>query len=84
MNKLESRLANQSDSDSLFANEACDMNFYASQSTYVTGIVSRITFCPVKWVTAVSKLFNFWHLKFILWYTLSHEIITTDQPLTYN
>ena len=27
MNKLKSRLANQSDSDSLIANEAYDMNF---------------------------------------------------------
>lgn len=62
MNKLESRLANQSDSDSLIANEAYDMNFTLLK---VTGMVSRITFCPMKWVTPVSKLVNFWHLKFI-------------------
>ena len=81
MNKLESRLANQSDSDSLIANEAYDMTFTLLK---VTGIVSQITFCPMKWVTPVSKLVNFWHLKFILWYTLTQEILTTDQPLTYN
>ena len=62
MNKLESRLANQSDSDSLIVNEAYDMNFTHLK---VTGMVLRITFCPVKWVTPVSKLVNFWHLKFI-------------------
>ena len=62
MNKLESRLANQSDSDSLIANEVYDMNFTRLK---VTGMVSRITFCPVKWVTPVPKLVNFWHLKFI-------------------
>ena len=62
MNKLESRLANQSDSDSLIANEACNMNFTLLK---VTGMVSRITVCPMKWVTPVSKLVNFWHLKSI-------------------
>ena len=62
MNKLESRLANQSNSDSLIANEVYDMNFTLLK---VTGIVSRITFCPMKWVNLVSKLVNFWHLKFI-------------------
>ena len=31
MNKLESRLANQSDSDSLIANEAYDMNLHFSK-----------------------------------------------------
>ena len=81
MNKLESRLANQSDSDSLITNEAYDMTFTLLK---VTGIVSRITFCPMKWVTPVSKVVNFWHLKFILWYTLTQEILTTDQPLKYN
>ena len=62
MNKLESRLANQRDSDSLIANEAYDMNFTIFK---VTGMVSRITFFPMKWVTPVSKLVNFWHRKFI-------------------
>ena len=50
MNKLESRLASQS--DSLIANKAYDMNFTFFK---VTGMVSRITFCPMKWVTPVSK-----------------------------
>ena len=62
MNKLESRLANQSDKDSLIANEAYDMNFMLLK---VTGMVSRITFCPMKWLTTVSKLVHFGHLKFI-------------------
>ena len=53
MNKLESRLADQSDSDSLIANEAYDMNFTLLK---VTGTVSRITFCPMKWVTLCQNL----------------------------
>ena len=47
---------------SLIANDAYDMNFTLLK---ITGMVSRITFCPMKWVTPVSKLVNFWHLKFI-------------------
>ena len=65
MNKLESRLANQCDSDSLIANEAYDMNFTLFK---VTGMVSLITFCQMKWVTPV---------KIRLWYTLSHEFLIT-------
>ena len=80
MNKLESRLANQSDSDSLIVNEAYDMNFARLK---VTGMVSRITFCPVNWVTPVSKLVKFWHLKFIYGARFLMRI-TTDQPLSYN
>ena len=53
MYKLESRLANQSDSDGLIANEAYDVNFTLLN---VTGIVSRITFCPMKWVTLYQNL----------------------------
>ena len=80
MNKLESRLANQSDNDSLIANKAYDMNFTFLK---VTEMVSRITFCPMKWVTPVSKR-QILASKIHLWYTLSHEILTTDQPLSYN
>ena len=62
MLKLESRLANQRDNDSLIAYEAYDMKFTLFK---VTEMVSQIKFCPVKWVTPVSKLVNFWHRKFI-------------------
>ena len=44
MNKLESRLANQCDGDSLIANEAFDMNFTLFK---VTGMVSLINGWPL-------------------------------------
>ena len=81
MNKLESRLANQSDSESLNVNEACDMNFTRLK---VTGMVSRITFCRIEMGNPCVKTCQFLASKIHLRYTLSHEIITTDQPLSYN
>ena len=39
MDKLESRLANQSDSDSLIANEAYDMNFKSNRDGFRNNIL---------------------------------------------
>ena len=39
MDKLESRLANQSDSDSLIANEAYDMNFNSNRDGFTNNIL---------------------------------------------
>ena len=75
MNKLESRLANQSDSDSLITNEAYDTNFTLLK---ITGIL------PNELSKPCAKTCQCLAFKIFLWYTLAHEILTTDQPLTYN
>ena len=79
MNKLESRLANQSDSDSLIANEAYDMNFTLLNRN---GFTNNIL--PNEMGNPCVKTCQFLASKINLWYTLSQEIMTTDQPLSYN